>query len=356
MLDVECSLHSRFSADLSTHHPVPPLDTFHRPLRDLRISVTDRCNFRCGYCMPKEIFGHGYDFLPKEDILTFEEIARLAGIFVQLGVEKVRLTGGEPLLRRQLDRLVRLLAPLDGLRDLTLTTNGSRLCEEAAKLHAAGLLRLTVSVDSLDDAIFRAMNDVDFPVHRVLSGIDAARAAGFRPIKINLVVKRGVNDGEIVPMARHFRGPDFILRFIEYMDVGNTNGWRMQDVVPGAEIIARLEAELPLEALPAQYRGEVARRYRHRDGGGEIGIIASVTQPFCGDCTRARLSAEGRLYTCLFASAGHDLRTPLRAGATDTEITALISRVWTARTDRYSELRSAATPPRTKVEMAHIGG
>ncbi len=333
-----------------------PLDTLQRPLRDLRISVTDRCNFRCGYCMPKEIFGHGYDFLPKDAILTFEEIARLAGIFIQLGVEKVRLTGGEPLLRRQLDRLIRLLAPLDGLRDLTLTTNGSRLCEEAANLRAAGLQRLTVSVDSLDDGIFRAKNDVDFPVHRVLAGIDAALAAGFRPIKINMVVKRGVNDGEIVAMARRFRGQDFILRYIEYMDVGNTNGWRLQDVVPAAEIIARLESELPLEPLPELYRGEVARRYRHRDGGGEIGIIASVTQPFCGDCTRARLSAEGRLYTCLFASTGYDLRTPLRAGATDAELTALVAKIWTARNDRYSELRSAATPGAAKVEMAHIGG
>jgi cyclic pyranopterin phosphate synthase len=335
---------------------VSTFDTLHRPLRDLRISVTDRCNFRCGYCMPKEVFGRGYDFLPKDAILSFEEIARLARVFVQLGVEKVRLTGGEPLLRRNLDRLVAMLASLDGLRDLTLTTNGSRLCEEAAKLRAAGLRRLTVSVDALDDATFRAMNDVDFPVHRVLSGIDAALAAGFRPIKINMVVKRGVNDDGIVEMARRFRGPDFILRFIEYMDVGNTNGWRMEEVVPAAEIVARLAAELPLEPLPAQYRGEVARRYRHRDGGGEIGIIASVTQPFCGDCTRARLSAEGRLYTCLFASAGHDLRTPLRAGATDEELAAIIRRVWTVRGDRYSELRSAASAPRAKVEMAHIGG
>lgn len=335
---------------------MPPLDTLHRPLRDLRVSVTDRCNFRCGYCMPKEVFGRGYDFLPKEAILTFEEIARLAGIFARLGVEKVRLTGGEPLLRRHLDQLVRQLAPIDGLRDLTLTTNGSRLCEEAAKLRAAGLRRLTVSVDSLEDAVFRAMNDVDFPVHRVLAGIEAALAAGFRPIKINMVVKRGVNDGEITAMARHFRGPDFILRYIEYMDVGNTNGWRMRDVFSAAEIVARLEAGLPVEPLPAQYRGEVARRYRHRDGGGEIGIIASVTQPFCGDCTRARLSAEGRLYTCLFASEGCDLRTPLRAGATDAELAALVSRIWTARADRYSELRSEATPRMPKVEMAHIGG
>jgi cyclic pyranopterin phosphate synthase len=306
--------------------------------------------------MPKEIFGHGYDFLPKDAILSFEEIARLAGIFVQLGVEKVRLTGGEPLLRRQLDRLIRLLAPLDGLQDLTLTTNGSRLCEEAANLRAAGLQRLTVSVDSLDDATFRAMNDVDFPLHRVLSGIDAALAAGFRPIKINMVVKRGVNDGDVVAMARHFRGPEFVLRFIEFMDVGNTNGWRLDDVVPAAEIIERIAAELPLDPLPAQYRGEVARRFRHREGGGEIGVITSVTQPFCGDCTRARISAEGRLYTCLFASEGHDLRTPLRSGASDADLAALIRGVWSVRADRYSELRSAATVSQPKVEMAHIGG
>jgi len=336
---------------------VTPLDTLRRPLRDLRISVTDRCNFRCGYCMPKEVFGRGYDFLPREAILSFEEIARLAAIFVQLGVEKVRLTGGEPLLRRNLDRLVAQLAALEGLRDLTLTTNGSRLCEEAAPLRAAGLRRLTVSVDSLDEATFRAMNDVDFPLHRVLTGLDAARAAGFRPIKINMVVQRGVNDGEVVALARRFSGADFILRFIEFMDVGNTNGWRLAAVVPAAEILARLEREFSLEPLPAQYRGEVARRYRQRDGGGEIGFITSVTAPFCGDCTRARLSAEGRLYTCLFAGTGCDLRTPLRAGASDAEFAEIIRAVWSARTDRYSELRTAATAgaPR-KVEMAHIGG
>ena len=334
-----------------------PLDTLRRPLRDLRISVTDRCNFRCGYCMPKEVFGRGYDFLPREAILSFEEIARLAAIFVQLGVEKVRLTGGEPLLRRNLDRLVAQLAALEGLRDLTLTTNGSRLCEEAAPLRAAGLRRLTVSVDSLDEATFRAMNDVDFPLHRVLTGLDAARAAGFRPIKINMVVQRGVNDGEVVALARRFSGADFILRFIEFMDVGNTNGWRLAAVVPAAEILARLEREFSLEPLPAQYRGEVARRYRQRDGGGEIGFITSVTAPFCGDCTRARLSAEGRLYTCLFAGTGCDLRTPLRAGASDAELAEIVRAVWSVRTDRYSELRTAATAgaPR-KVEMAHIGG
>ena len=332
-----------------------PLDTLARPLRDLRISVTDRCNFRCTYCMPREIFGPGFAYLPKADVLTFEEIERLAKIFVRLGVEKIRLTGGEPLLRRNLDRLVSALAAIDGLRDITLTTNGSRLVEEARALKAAGLRRLTVSLDSLDDATFRTMNDADFPVHRVLRGIDAALAAGFAPVKINAVVKRGVNDDGIVALARHFRGAQFIVRFIEYMDVGNTNGWRLDDVVPASEIVARISAEMPLDPLPAQYRGEVARRFRHRDGG-EIGVITSVTQPFCRDCTRARLSADGRLYTCLFAAEGFDLRTPLRSGASDENLSALIRGIWIARGDRYSEIRSEATRAKPKVEMARIGG
>jgi cyclic pyranopterin phosphate synthase len=306
--------------------------------------------------MPKEVFGRGYDFLPKEDVLSFEEITRLARLFATLGAEKIRLTGGEPLLRRDLDQLIASLAEVDGIHDLTLTTNGSRLVEEASRLRQAGLRRLTVSVDALDDTTFRAMNDVDFPVHRVLRGIDAARAAGFAPIKINMVVKRGVNEGEILPMARHFQGPEFILRFIEYMDVGNTNGWRTEDVVPATEILGRLSGEFALEPLPARYRGEVARRFRHRDGGGEIGLISSVTQPFCGDCTRARLSADGRLFTCLFASAGTDLRTPLRAGASDAELTASITRVWHARADRYSEIRSGATLAQPKAEMSLLGG
>ena len=330
-------------------------DSLARPLRDLRLSVTDRCNFRCTYCMPKEVFGHGYDFLPKEAVLTFEEYARLARVFISLGVEKVRLTGGEPLLRRNLDRLVAQLSALDGLRDLTLTTNGSRLVEQAPALRAAGLRRLTVSVDSLDDATFRAMNDVDFPVHRVLRGIDAALAAGFAPIKINMVVKRGVNDREIAAMAERFGGRDFILRFIEYMDVGNSNGWRLDDVVPAAEIIARLGETVPLEPLAPNYAGEVARRFRQRDGG-EIGVITSVTQPFCGDCTRARLSADGQLYTCLFASHGHDLRTPLRAGASDAEMAAIIGAVWRAREDRYSEIRATVKPREPKAEMSLLGG
>ncbi len=305
--------------------------------------------------MPKEVFGHGYDFLPKESVLTFEESARLARIFVLLGVEKVRLTGGEPLLRRNLDRLVRQLAAIDGLNDLTLTTNGSRLVEQAPALRAAGLQRLTVSVDSLDDATFRAMNDVDFPVHRVLRGIEAAQAAGFSPIKINMVVKRGVNDGEIEAMARCFGGRGFILRFIEYMDVGNSNGWRLNEVVPAAEIVARLGHVVPLVPLAANYPGEVARRFSLPNGG-EIGVISSVTQPFCGDCTRARLAADGQLYTCLFASRGHDLRTPLRAGASDAELAVLISAVWRVRADRYSEVRASVKPREPKAEMSLLGG
>ncbi len=301
--------------------------------------------------MPREVFGAGYAFLPREELLTFEEIARLSRIFLSLGVEKLRLTGGEPLLRRDLPRLVAMLAGLDGLRDLALTTNGSRLVELAAPLRAAGLRRLTVSVDSLDEQTFRKMNDVDFPLHRVLRGIEAARAAGFAPIKINAVVKRGVNEHEIPAMAAHFGGPDFVLRFIEFMDVGNTNGWRLNDVVPAAETAARLG----LVPLPAQYRGEVARRFRTPEGG-EIGLIASVTAPFCGDCTRARLTADGHLYTCLFATHGHDLRTPLRSSASDDELAAMISRVWQARDDRYSELRSRVSAHAPKVEMSHVGG
>jgi cyclic pyranopterin phosphate synthase len=330
-------------------------DTLARPLRDLRLSVTDRCNFRCTYCMPKEVFGRGYDFLAKDAILTFEEAARLARIFVSLGAEKVRLTGGEPLLRRQLFRLVEMLSAIDGLRDITLTTNGSRLAEEAPALHAAGLSRLTVSLDSLDDATFRAMNDVDFPVHRVLRGIDAALAAGFAPVKINMVVKRGVNDGEVAAMAERFGGREFILRFIEYMDVGNTNGWRLDEVVPAAEIIGRIGARMTLEPLAPNYAGEVARRFR-RPGGGEIGVISSVTQPFCGDCTRARLSADGRLYTCLFASHGHDLRSPLRAGASDEEMARLIGAVWHTRADRYSEIRATHPQQQPRAEMSLLGG
>jgi GTP 3',8-cyclase len=330
------------------------LDRFGRPLRDLRISVTDRCNFRCVYCMPKEVFGRDYEFLPRAALLTFEEIERLARTFVGLGVEKIRITGGEPLLRRELERLIALLARIDGL-DLTLTTNGALLPQKARALADAGLRRVTVSLDSLDDEVFRAMNDVDFPVERVLAGIDAAAAVGL-PVKVNAVVKRGLNEDSVVDMARHFRGSSHVVRFIEYMDVGHTNGWRMDDVVPAREIVATIDREFPLEPVEPAYRGEVARRWRYRDGGGEIGVIASVTQPFCGDCTRARISAEGRLYTCLFAVRGHDLRALVRGGADDEELREAIAAVWSRRTDRYSELRSAATEELPKVEMSYIGG
>jgi GTP 3',8-cyclase len=332
-----------------------PLDPFKRPVHDLRVSVTDRCNFRCTYCMPREVFGYDYAFLPRGEILTFEEIARLARIFASLGVEKIRLTGGEPLLRRDLERLVAQLRPIEGIRDLTLTTNGSLLAEKAAALREAGVSRITVSLDALDDATFQAMNDANVSVARVVSGIEAAVAAGFSPVKINAVIRRGVNEHAIAELADRFSGPEYIVRFIEYMDVGNTNGWRLDDVVPAAEIAARVSETLGCEPLPAQYRGEVARRFRTR-AGGEIGIISSVTQPFCADCTRARLTADGHLYTCLFASIGHDLRGPLRAGATDAELTARITGIWAARTDRYSELRTAATPGTPKVEMSAIGG
>jgi GTP 3',8-cyclase len=333
---------------------VPTLDTLGRPLRDLRISVTDRCNFRCVYCMPKEVYGRDYQFLERSALLTFEEIERLARVFAGHGVEKIRITGGEPLVRRNVERLIELLARIDGL-DLTLTTNGALLARKAQALKEGGLRRVTVSLDSLDDATFRAMNDVDFPVERVLEGIDAAAAAGL-PVKVNMVVKRGVNDDSVVPMARFFRERGHILRFIEYMDVGHSNGWRLDDVVPASEIVAAIDAELPLEPAEANYRGEVARRWRYRDGSGEIGVIASVTQPFCGDCTRARLSAEGRLYTCLFGLRGHDLRALVRGGSSDEELADAIGVVWRARRDRYSELRSANTVDLPKVEMSYIGG
>jgi cyclic pyranopterin phosphate synthase len=332
-----------------------PLDTLGRPLRDLRISVTDRCNFRCVYCMPKEVFGRDYDFLPRSDLLSFEEIARLGAVFAGLGVRKIRLTGGEPLLRRELERLVEMLAAVPEV-ELTLTTNGSLLAARARRLREAGLDRLTVSLDSLDDAVFRSMNDVDFPVTRVLDGIRAAAEAGLAPIKVNMVVKRGVNEDSILPMARHFRGSGHIVRFIEYMDVGHSNGWRMDDVVPAAEIVRRLRAEFDLEPMEANYRGEVAERYRYRDGAGEFGIVASVTQPFCRDCTRARLSADGKLFTCLFATQGHDLRALLRGGADDAALREQLERIWTGRTDRYSEIRTEGTVDLPKVEMSYIGG
>jgi cyclic pyranopterin phosphate synthase len=305
--------------------------------------------------MPKEIFGKDYAFLPQKEVLTFEEIARLVRIFVELGVQKVRLTGGEPLVRRDVERLVAMLSPIADL-DLTLTTNGSLLAAKAKALAEAGLKRVTVSLDSLDDATFKKMNDVDFPVQRVLDGIAAAEAAGLAPIKVNMVVRRGLNEDSVLPMARHFRGSGHVLRFIEYMDVGTSNGWRLDDVVPAREIIATIGREFPLDPVTPAYRGEVAGRYRYRDGAGEVGVISSVTQPFCSDCTRARLSADGSLYTCLFATQGHDLRALARGGATDDDIRTAILAVWAAREDRYSELRSADTNGLKKIEMSFIGG
>ena len=333
----------------------PVLDTRSRPLRDLRISVTDRCDFRCVYCMPKEVFGRDFQFLRRSELLTFEEIARVVRIGAGLGVRKLRLTGGEPLMRRDLERLVEMLAGIDGIDDIAMTTNGSLLPRKARVLADAGLRRVTVSLDSLDDAVFGAVNDVDFPVERVLEGIAAAAEAGM-PVKVNMVVKRGLNDGSVLEMAEHFRGTGHTLRLIEYMDVGTTNGWQMDDVVPAAELVEAISAEWPLEPVEPAYPGEVARRYRYADGAGEVGVIASVTQPFCHDCSRARLSAEGRLYTCLFAAAGHDLRRRLRGDGVDEDVEAFLRRIWGRRADRYSELRTAETSGRPKVEMSHIGG
>ena len=333
------------------------VDALGRPLQDLRISVTDRCNFRCVYCMPREVFGRDFVFAERDQLLTFEEIARLARSFARLGVEKVRLTGGEPLIRRNIERLIEMVAAIDGIRDLTLTTNGSLLTREKARaLKNAGLTRISISLDSLDDAEFRQVNDVDVPVARVLEAIDAAGEAGLNPIKIDVVVIRGRNDRSFVDIARHFRGSGKIVRFIEYMDVGNTNGWRIDDVIRGAEIRERISHEWPLVPAVPNYFGEVAQRWRYTDGAGEIGIVSSVTGPFCGSCTRARLSAEGELYTCLFAAKGHDLRALMRGGASDDEITAAILSTWRKREDRYSEVRSEATAGLKRVEMSHIGG
>jgi cyclic pyranopterin phosphate synthase len=334
-----------------------PVDGLRRPMRDLRISVTDRCNFRCVYCMPRQVFNAEHHFLPRGQLLTFEEIARVAAVFVSLGVRKLRLTGGEPLVRRDLERLVAMLAGLPGVADLSLTTNGSLLTpEKAHALKEAGLKRLTVSLDALDDATFARMNDVGARVGEVLAGIANAQAAGLAPIKVNAVIKRGVNEHAILDLARHFRGSGHIVRYIEYMDVGNSNHWRLDDVVPAREIVARIHAELPLEPASPNYRGEVAKRWRYRDGGGEIGVVSSVSAPFCGDCTRARLSAEGTLYTCLFATAGHDLKGRLRAGASDDELREAVARAWSVRADRYSEERCAQTAERPRVEMSYIGG
>ncbi len=330
-------------------------DTRGRPLRDLRISVTDRCNFRCTYCMPKEVFGRDFQFLDRGQLLSFGEIHRLVRIFRDHGVQKIRITGGEPLVRRKLERLIEMLAYWSDL-DLTLTTNGSLLRQQAHDLKDAGLKRITVSLDSLDDAVFKAMNDVDFPVEKVLQGIEEAAAVGLRPIKINMVVKRGVNEHSVLPMARFFRQQGHVLRFIEFMDVGATNGWRMEQVVPSRELVEMIDRDLPIEPVDPSYRGEVAERWRYRDGAGEVGFISSVSHAFCRDCTRARLSAEGQLYTCLFASKGTDLRGLLRRDASDDEISQLIGRVWTGRADRYSEIRTAETAKLRKIEMSYIGG
>ena len=332
-------------------------DALDRPVHDLRISVTDRCNFRCVYCMPKERFGSDHAFLPRQEILSFEEIARLARIFAERGISKIRVTGGEPLVRAELERLIGMLAEIPGIEDITLTTNGTLLPQKAEALRRAGLNRVTVSLDTLDDELFRRINDVDFPVSRVLEGIEAAAEAGLRPVKVNMVVKRGLNEDQILPLARHFRGSGHVLRFIEFMDVGNSNGWRMDDVVTAAEIRDTIDAEWPLQPLDPNYTGEVASRYAYTDGAGEIGIVTSVTEPFCRTCTRARLSARGDLYTCLFAPHGHDFQRLLRSGADDAELRAFLDGIWIRREDRYSELRTAETGDLpAKVEMSHIGG
>ena len=332
-------------------------DTLGRSVRDLRVSVTDRCNFRCPYCMPAELFGERYQFLPKPELLTFEEIARLTRVLVKFGVTKVRLTGGEPLVRTDVELLVGMLAEIDGINDLTLTTNGFLLAQKAQALREAGLQRVTVSLDSLDDDTFRRMSGRGYSTKRVLEGIRVAEEVGLRPIKINAVVQRGVNDHTIVDLARHFKGTGHIVRFIEFMDVGSLNDWKLDEVVPSADVIERIDAVFPLEPVEPSYPGEVAERYRYKDGSGEIGVISSVTVPFCGDCTRARLSPEGKLVTCLFASVGFDLKGPLRAGSTDRELEEMVERVWRARTDRYSEERTALTGPQPKkIEMYQIGG
>ena len=339
--------------------PLSVVDTMGRSMRDLRISVTDRCNFRCPYCMPAEIFGEAYEFLPREEILTFEEIARITGLFAEFGVTKARITGGEPLLRTDLPELISQVAAIEGITDVTLTTNGYLLAQQAQALQDAGLHRITVSLDSIDDEVFKQMNGRGFGARRVLHAIQSAADVGLAPIKINAVVQRGVNDHTIVDLARHFKGTGHIVRFIEYMDVGNRNGWKLDEVVSADEIIARIDAEMPLEPVPSNYPGEVAERYLYRDGSGEIGVIASVTRPFCGACTRLRLSTDGQIFTCLFATKGVSLRDPMRDGATDDELSRLIASIWTRRTDRYSEERAAATPNMhrpSKVEMYQIGG
>ncbi len=349
--------------DIPTHTPAPSgtlADTRGRLLRDLRISVTDRCNFRCTYCMPKSIFNKDYQYLPKSNFLNFEEVTRMTRLFITHGVEKIRLTGGEPLLRKNLELLIEMLNALKTLDgkplDIALTTNGSLLSKQAKALKAAGLQRVTVSLDSLDEARFSAMNDVNFPVADVLNGIDAAYDAGFTSIKINMVVKKGVNDQDVIAMARHFKGSGHIVRFIEFMDVGSSNGWHMNDVLSSAEIVNMINAEMPLIAVESNYTGEVAQRWAYADGSGEIGLISSVTQAFCSSCTRARLSTDGKFYTCLFAQSGHDLRALMRSGKSDQKIASAIGLIWNRRTDNYSEIRTEETARSTKVEMSYIGG
>jgi len=335
-------------------------DTLDRPIRDLRVSVTDRCNFRCIYCMPREIFGPGYKFVPRNDLLKLEEIARITRLFAGHGVRKVRITGGEPMIRRNLERLIEMLRDIDGITDISMTTNASMLTlKRAQSLRAAGLSRINISLDAIDEQTFQRINDVDFPVAKVLEGIDNAHAAGFDAVKVNAVIRRGYNEHSILPLAQYFHGTGTVLRFIEFMDVGTTNKWSLEEVIPAAELVEIIDKEMPIESLQPNYSGEVAKRWRYSDGGGEVGFITSVTQSFCGDCSRARLSAVGKVYTCLFAATGQDLRGMLRAGASDEELSRLIGRIWSQREDRYSELRgqipvTAETPPR--VEMSHIGG
>ena len=348
---------------ISQHTPAPMgilADTRGRLLRDLRISVTDRCNFRCTYCMPKSIFNKDYKFLPKTELLNFDEITRMANLFVAHGVEKIRITGGEPLLRKNVEVLIEKLTAiktLDGKPlDIALTTNASLLAKKAQALKNAGLQRITVSLDSLDETVFRAMNDVNYSVTDVLHGIDAAQRAGFTSIKINMVVKKGVNDQNIVAMAQHFKGSGHIVRFIEFMDVGSSNSWRMDDVVPSSKIVSMINDHMPLVEATSNYTGEVAQRWAYADGSGEIGVISSVTQAFCSSCTRARISTDGKLYTCLFAQSGHDFRELMRSGKSDQQIASAIGLIWSRRTDQYSEIRTAETAAMKKVEMSYIGG
>lgn len=361
-VSVADSAERAFRAPDVTAAELPLQDTRLRPLRDLRISVTDRCNFRCVYCMPKEVFGKDYAFLPRSELLSFEEIERIARVFVGLGVEKIRLTGGEPLLRKDLEYLVERLATLQTPRggdvDLTLTTNGSLLSRKAQSLRDAGLKRISVSLDSIDETVFQRMNGVGFPAALVLEGIDAARQVGFVPVKVNMVVKRGVNDAQILPMARHFRGTGVEVRFIEFMDVGTSNGWNMESVVPSSEVVRSIDAVFPLVPTGREKPSDTSVRFRYADGQGKIGVISSVSQPFCGDCTRMRLSADGRLFTCLFAAHGLDIRTPMRTGDSDDALRRLVANLWMRRTDRYSELRSehSAAHNHPKVEMSFIGG